>query len=245
MLWVMQASSSVTNRSAALLGGDECSSLTEFDLRIEDCTEGDRKMSKKIFGLLALTALLLPVAAKADAISPAWEFNYPAISQNTNGDHTLGLVFTVTQNIEVGFLGYYDPAGGMIDSHEVGLYNSSGTLLASTDVTSASAYSSANFLYNAITPIELIAGQTYVIEGVSGADYYTNNVTGFTLNEPLTLLGTTIGGATMTYNGITPATGNDYFGADFGAVPEPGSLLLLGSGLLGLAGMLRRKLLAR
>ena len=202
-------------------------------------------MSKKIFGLLALTALLLPVVAKADAISPAWEFNHPATTQNTTGDHTFGLVFTVTQNIEVDYLGYFDPSGGMIDSHEVGLYDSSGTLLASTDVTSASAYSSANFLYNAITPIELLAGQTYVLEGVTGIDYYTNNVTGFTLNEPLTLLGTTIGGATMTYNGITPATGNDYFGADFGAVPEPGSLLLLGSGLLGLAGMLRRKLLAR
>jgi PEP-CTERM motif len=35
---------------------------------------------------------------------------------------------------------------------------------------------------------------------------------------------------------------NGYWGANFGVGPEPGSLILFGSGILGLAGVVRRKL---
>ena len=60
----------------------------------------------------------------------------------------------------------------------------------------------------------------------------------------------TTGRAEVSFSEVKPATGavivvgppGDAFGV-FGTVtPEPGSILLLGSGLLGAAGVLRRKL---
>jgi hypothetical protein len=200
-------------------------------------------MSKRFLGLFLLAGLLLPVAAKAGSVTPAWEFTSP--SQYTNGDWTFGEVFTANQNIGVGYLGYYDPSGGMFDSHEVGLYTSSGSLLAFTTVTNTSAFSSPDFLYNAITPVELIAGQTYVIEGVSGTDLYTYQVTGLTAYLPITILGTNnpAQNAGLAFEGtsLLSATYTDFFGADFAPTPEPGSFLLLGSGLAALAGIIRRK----
>jgi hypothetical protein len=205
-------------------------------------------MSKRIFGLFILAGLFLAVAAKAESVVPvpAWEFTSPT-NQLTHGNYTIGVVFTVDQDVSVGYLGYFDPTGGMTTSHLVGIYDvSTETLLASTTVTSSSPYASANFLYNAITPIELNTTDTYVIEGVSGSDLYTNQVSGFTLNPVITIDGYNFqsGSGGLNLDG-TVQTGIDYFGPDFGdATPEPSTLLLLGSGLAGLAGLIKRKRMA-
>lgn len=45
----------------------------------------------------------------------------------------------------------------------------------------------------------------------------------------------------VNWQGLTPDA-SSYVNFQFGSVPEPGSLVLLGSGVLGAAGLLRRKL---
>src|ERR1039457_6030874 len=129
-------------------------------------------MIKKIFGTLGIAlvvALLMP--AGAFAATAGWEFSTVG-TEFTDNNWTFGEVFTATTNFTVDFLGYYNPTTGMADSHLVELFDSAGNILASTVVTSASGFFTGHFLYNPVAPVNLIAGDTYVVEGVSGSDVY-------------------------------------------------------------------------
>jgi len=221
---------------------------------------------KRLFVLLTLAALLVPAAFannpatggptashNAGVVPPAsyaaWEWSSTGI-EFTNGDWTFGQVFTPNTNLTVDFLGYFNPSGGMFDSHPVSIWDSNGNLVASSTITSASAYSTAHFLYNPISPVVLAAGSTYEITGVSGFDNYAYDDSGWTLYAPVTYWGYNycLGcGDVFTGLGTTDiGVGDAFWGPNFGwsgsTTPEPGSLVLLGSGVLGLAGVIRRKL---
>ena len=207
---------------------------------------------KKTLLVLALTVgLLLPAAAFAD--TAAWEFSTPGNSFNNTVGYSLGDVFVATSNMYVTFLGYYAPAGaaGLIENHGVSLYNANGGLLASTVINSTAGYFTAHFVYNPVTPVELFAGQTYVIDGASGfIDPYAFNDPGFTVYAPINLLGDNwIGGNGDYFTGtnVIGDVSDGFWGPNFGwttsaPTPEPGTLMMLGTGVVGLAGMLRRKL---
>lgn len=213
-------------------------------------------MSKKIFGLFILTGLLLPLAAKAD--SAAWEFTSPGTQTNAGAGNnfTLGIVFQVgSSNFVVDELGYYTQLNSdnrplLTGSHAVAIYDlSTGnhTPIATADITSSSTLLG-HFLTQAITPVTLTAGDYYVIEGLTGStDDYTYGVTGLYTDPDISIVGinTQLSGG-LNYDSSLDTTDPDVFGPDFGgnATPEPSSLLLLGSGLAGLAGLIKRKLMA-
>ncbi len=182
--------------------------------------------------------------------------------------YTLGYSFSIALGSSVTFnaLGVFDTisatrdplsavhvnVAGLSFSHEVGLWNSSGTLLASAtvnlgDPTTASANTFGQWVYKTVAPQTLLAGG-YTI----GALYLANS------DPVMVTQSAVIGLAGVTYivgnyaNGpsLTFPTGQylsnekQYFGPTLLSVPDGGAtLMLLGTGLASLAA-LRRKFAA-
>lgn len=206
-------------------------------------------------------------AGSAALADPAWEFTSPGESF-TNGTWDFAAAFTVNTAATVSGLGYYaDPVTGNVDGNPVALYQcadtaclTTGTLLASTTVTNTYALNG-HFRYVTIAPINLIAGDSYEVAGVSNSDNYTWNDPGFAVNSAITLLDTS--GQDSRWQRLgTPdfLTGsgqidlgsedgywgpNLYLGAasGFTGVPEPAAwtMMLVGMGGLGAALRLQRR----
>lgn len=83
-----------------------------------------------------------------------------------NQSATIGWSFTVgAQDVELDALGFYDDgADGNVDAHAVGVWTSAGALLAQATVSAGTASTLVgSYRYAAVTPVTLLAGQTYVI----------------------------------------------------------------------------------
>jgi hypothetical protein len=200
--------------------------------------------------LIILAGLLLPVVAKAD--SAGWNFTNGSGYTNT-GNFTYGIEFTVgAANINVDALGYFGTPTE-ITSNVVSLYDvtTGGNLIAQATINSSSFPGGNNFVYTTLgTPVTLGALDQYYIEGFTGTDKYTYGVSGVQTYLPITINGAFYQSGSDGYNlgdGGATALGSDVFGPDFigyTVTPEPSTLLLLGSGLAGLAGLIKRKLMA-
>ena len=177
-----------------------------------------------------------------------------------NGPFTLGWSFNVTGNgIFVTDLAVYDQLGApLLDTHEVGIWDAAGVLVDSVVIPAGGGIleidqGGAQTWRDLPAPVFLAPG-TYTI----GATW--NNVL-----DPMIFPGTLAGEGLANFNGPnvmliqneyiaggfaepinTTGDNMSYFGPNFEVqsrvVPEPGTLMMLGTGVLGLAGALRRKI---
>ena len=174
-----------------------------------------------------------------------------------NGPFTLGWSFDVTNPITVTNLAvYHDNGVGLLESHDVGIWDGAGTLIVSATVIPADP-----------CLVDQLGFQEWCIVGVRAVlapGTYTIGAVWNNSLDPMIFPGTLVGEGIANVNGPSVVflqnefiaggvltdpintTGDtmSYFGPNFAysSVPEPGTLIMLGTGVLGLAGALRRKI---
>jgi hypothetical protein len=209
---------------------------------------------KKVFWVLAVLSLVLAFYGVSRVEADTASFSLITANFYGNGysvPQSFGYVFTPTTNIEVTSLGFFDYSGtGLGESHEVGIFNSSGTLLTSTTIPAGTGGTLEDrFRYIGITPLELYAGQTYTAAALltTATDDIVGyaNVSGISVNPAISLpsfparyIFTSTAVLTLPTQ-TALASADMYIGPNFQLVPLPPSVWLLGSGLLGLAGLRR------
>ncbi len=172
----------------------------------------------------------------------------------STGDYVAGTEFTITSSMTIDGLGWLDAEGnGLTHSHEMGLWNSAGTLIATTTVTNGntfigSAQGTARWYISEIAEILLAPGSYRIAGSMNGDNIALSNDkigNGASLSAGYVRTDFPNGGfaypnLTFDSQAIRATVVSNQFD-DVGRVPEPASIILLGSALGLLAASRRRK----
>jgi hypothetical protein len=207
--------------------------------------------------LIALVAAFI-TGVPASASDLAWTVT-TTDSWTTSNQGSFADVFTVNGSSSVAVTKLGIPvvpdnvnSGMYSTSLQVSIFDSNGNLLTGVDLNPGQVSSSGGYYWKTIGTLVLSAGQTYTIavnNNGSVPAYASSNTPPFTTSGWATFDSAEFvsGDASTNHMSINPGAGNTVDNTFFdlnlqgspSAVPEPESLLLLGSGLISMAGFLR------
>lgn len=211
-------------------------------------------MTKNLLAF-ALAAALGMGSASASTIALQWSG-----SGDTGGsEQTRGWAFSTDRAINITSLGWFDyEDNGLVNAHEVGIWDANGNLLLSGTVGAGDADPLlAGFRYSgALAGSGLLAAGTYVVAGLSTYDddaWRGVDPSDLSMGSAITFIeNRTSETSVFEFAGVSQDDLDaGYFGANFqydvadaaAEVPEPAalSLSLMGLGLMGAAARTRRK----
>jgi len=204
---------------------------------------------------VAVAVFTLAAGTAAAQGSPAVTFDPAGGMVASPAGQNIGWRFDVLSSVTVVGLGWFDAAGdGLALSHQVGLWNASGTLLATATISAGTvAPLVGQFRTVGIGAVVLTAGESYTIGGHTSAGAAGDDP--FYFNAPYAL-DPSIAYAGAVYSNFTPSFGrptqgsgatSGFFGPSLSvapnvtATPEPATLALVGGGLLVLGAGARRR----
>lgn len=169
-----------------------------------------------------------------------------------NPPFTLGWEFTVSTTIQVNELAFYDDGeNGLADSHEIGIWNSSGTLVASGTVLAGTASPLVDQFREVAVSATLGAGDYFIgalfVDGNDPVWFPGSSLTDFSSAPGITYDGATFAGGGSLADPTTADSSPGFFGADFSfsSTPEPSSVALLGTLLVAVLFAFRKLAAAR